>query len=217
MRLLSHDRVVALGTDRCHAGDSGCFQPQRYRNSGAIKSRRPARAAVAGADITVHGRVAQTPDELAGAEVHVRVVQSFQDMATRAQSFGHARAQGGLDVHGQTAVPFPAGRVAGRLRLLAVVQHAHQGLQLSLGLHVASHDAEAHHRRAVAHQKARDDGVEGPLAAGHHIGMLGVQAETVAAVLQADAGARHDHARAEAHVMDWMKLTIMPLRSAAVR
>ena len=41
----------------------------------------------------------------------------------------------------------PARRVARGLRLLAVAQHAHEGLHVALRLHVAAHHAEAHRGR----------------------------------------------------------------------
>ena len=73
---------------------------------------------------------------------------------------------------------------------------------MALALHRAAHHAEAHLRRAVGiHRKSRHDGVRRPLARAHLVGMAGLQHEAVAAVLQADAGARHHHARAEAHVV----------------
>jgi hypothetical protein len=74
------------------------------------------------------------------------------------------------------------------------------GLQVALRLHVAAHHAEAHLRLAVAGQEAGDDGVERPLAARHHVGVA-AEREAMAAVLQADAGARHHDAAAEAHVV----------------
>ena len=55
-----------------------------------------------------------------------------------------------LDVDLEPLVEAPARRVAGGLRVLAVVEHAHQRLQVALRLHVAAHHAEAHLRLAVA-------------------------------------------------------------------
>ena len=72
---------------------------------------------------------------------------------------------------------------------------------MTLRLHVAAHHPEAHLRLAVFHQETGNDGVKGPLASRHHVRMCWVDAEAVAAVLQADAGARHHHAAAEAHVV----------------
>ena len=73
---------------------------------------------------------------------------------------------------------------------------------MALALHGSAHDAERHLRPAVGmHGKGRNDGVRGALARADLIGMTGLGGEAVAAVLQADARARHDHARAEAHVV----------------
>jgi len=84
----------------------------------------------------------------------------------------------------QPAVPFPARRIARRLRLLARQQHPDQGLHVALRLHVAAHHAKAHLGCAVAHQEGRDDRVKWPLARCHAVRMVRVQAETVSAVLQ---------------------------------
>ena len=73
---------------------------------------------------------------------------------------------------------------------------------MALALHGAAHDSERHLRRAVGmHGKGRNDGVRGTLARADLVGMTGLGGKAVAAVLQADARARHDHARAEAHVV----------------
>lgn len=83
--------------------------------------------------VALHDRIAQPPYELARAEVHIGVVEPLEYM--------------------------PA-RVAGRLRLLAEVQHAHQRLHLSLRLHIAAHHAKAHDRSAVSCQEAWDNRME---------------------------------------------------------
>ena len=75
---------------------------------------------------------------------------------------------------------------------------------MALRLHVAAHHAKAHHRRPIAREEGRDDGVEGPLARGHQVGNIGrgrIGRETMTAVLQADAKLGLDHTRAKAHVV----------------
>ena len=121
-------------------------------------------------------------------------------MAQIAQALRGGRVETVFVVH-DAGIPAPARRVAGRLRLLPIVEHAHQGLQVALRLHVATHHAEAHHRLSVLRQESRDDGVERALARAHQVVAAGVERETVAAVLQAQPVARDDHTRAEAHVV----------------
>ena len=121
-------------------------------------------------------------------------------MAQGTQAIGGGHLEAGLGVE-QAGVEAPARRVAGGLGVLFVIQHAHQGLGVSLGLHVPAHDAETHHRFSVAREEGRDDGVEGSLARAHQVVAGLVQREAVASVLQAQAVARHDHARTKAHVI----------------
>ena len=72
---------------------------------------------------------------------------------------------------------------------------------MALGLHEAAHHAKRPHRPAALGEKARNDGVVRPLAGGQAVGVLGLQREVVAPVVQANAGARHHHARAKTHVI----------------
>ena len=72
---------------------------------------------------------------------------------------------------------------AGGLGVLPVVKQTHHHLHVSLGLHVAPHDAETKHRSAVPGDEARDDGVVGALARRYAVGMVRVQAKTRAPVL----------------------------------
>jgi ATP-dependent DNA helicase RecG len=72
-------------------------------------------------------------------------------------------------------------------------------LQLALRLHESAHHAEGHHRiHAPAHRGARDesghDRVVGALARPDRIGVRDLGGEACAAVLQRDAGARHNDA-----------------------
>ena len=120
----------------------------------------------------------------------------------RAQRLRHGGVERRLQRHAAPAGDAPARRVGGGLRVLAVAQHAQRHLHMALVLHRSAHDAEGHLRRAVGvHGKGRDDGVRGALARPHLVGVTGFGAEAMAAVLQADAGARHHHAGAKAHVV----------------
>ena len=47
---------------------------------------------------------------------------------------------------------------------MVVVDHAHQGLQMALWLHVGTHHAKTHDRPTGLRQESRDDGVKRPLA-----------------------------------------------------
>src|SRR5258708_14195767 len=82
---------------------------------------------------------------------------------------------------------------------MAVNQHADVSLQLSMRLHVAANQAEAHLRGTVSGQETGDDGVKRTPAGRDAVGAAGIERETVAAILQRQAPARHDDTRAEAH------------------
>ena len=84
---------------------------------------------------------------LPGAVVLVAVGKGLDAVSELAQALHGGRVEAVLGVH-EARVPAPARRVAGGLRLLAVVEHAHQRLHVPLRLHVAAHHAEAHHRLA---------------------------------------------------------------------
>ena len=72
---------------------------------------------------------------------------------------------------------------------------------MALRLHVAAHHAKAHHRLAVFGEEAGNDRLERPLARRHAIGVVRVEREAIAAVLQRHAPLRDHDARAEAHVV----------------
>jgi hypothetical protein len=148
--------------------------------------RLPVAPRVAGRDITFHGRVTQAPDELAGAVVLVAVGKGFDPVTQVTQALRGGRIETLLRID-RAAKVAPSRRIAGGLRVLLVVQHAHQGLQVALRLHVAAHHAKAHHRLAVLGEESRDDGVEGPLAGTYEVVAGRIQREAVATVLQAQA------------------------------
>ncbi len=80
-------------------------------------------------------------------------------------------------------------------------QHAHEGLQVALRLHVAAHHAEAHLRPAVFGEEGRDDGVKRTLARSDAVRALRIERKAVAAVLHRQAPTRHHDAGAKAHVV----------------
>src|SRR5438552_14834099 len=107
---------VAKGTS--HAGSDVDVRPNRQ----ASKSHRlPVAPRVAGSHVAVDRRVPQTPDELAGPEVLVRVVDDLDAVPEVDQPLHRARVHAALDVDLQPGVEAPARRVAGGLRGLAVV------------------------------------------------------------------------------------------------
>ena len=65
--------------------------------------------------------------------------------------------------------------IPGLLDIHAVVDNVHHDLHVPLGLHGTAHQAETHQRRAVLHQEGRDDGVEGALARGIGVRVIGIQ------------------------------------------
>ena len=82
-----------------------------------------------------------------------------------------------------------------------MVDHAHDRLHVTRRLDRSSHHAERRQRRAVARDEARNDRVERPLAAADFVRMIALERKAGAAILQADAGARHDDAGSESHVV----------------
>ena len=149
----------------------------------------------------MHLGVAHAPDELARAKVLVRVLQHVDAVAQRLQALHGGGLHRRLDVDRQPRIEAPARRVAGHLRVLAVVEHAHQCLHVALGLHVGAHHAIAHDGLPVLRDKGWNDGVKRPLARRHQIGPVGtcrVGAEPEAPVLQANAERGLHAARAKA-------------------
>src|SRR5207237_3253374 len=150
---------------------------------------------VAGDEIAAFER----PDELRGSELVV-VVDGDDVMAAALQLLERGGGEAVvLDAHVHALHEAKARAVAGRLRALAVVGDAHHHLGMTLRLHRAAHDAEAHHRLAFTGDEARNDGLVGALARPDAIRMARLQDEGRAAVLQRDAV--DHHARAEAHVI----------------
>lgn len=107
----------------------------------------------------------------------------------------------GFDVDREIAIDLPARRIACGLRLLAVVEHAHDGLQMVLRLHVAAHHTEAHDGFTLAvdllREECRNDRMEWTLAALDDVRGLRFHREAAASVLQRNVGIGHDHTRAE--------------------
>ena len=140
-------------------------------------------------------------DELARTEIHVARADIGNAMTARRQFTANLVADLRFQRHGTVPHHLPARSVTGRLRVLPIIGEPHHDLRMALWLHVTAHHAETHQRFSVAGDESRNDGVERPLAGRHLVGVIRRQRESGAAVLQADARARHDNARAKAHVV----------------
>ena len=97
--------------------------------------------------------------------------------------------------------PTPARSVERCLRVHPVVELVDDHLDVALRLHIATHHPEWPDGHAAAGEECRDDGVVGPLAWRHAVGVGRVQAKSVTTVLERDAGARHADATAERQVV----------------
>src|SRR5262249_24529833 len=106
-----------------------------------------------------------------------------------------------FEIDRESAVDLPPRRIEHGLRLLSIVEQPHEGLHMPLGLYRAAHHADGRVGLAGAGDEPRDDGMERTLAATDEIWMPSSERKAGAAILQADAGARHDDAGAEAHVV----------------
>ena len=138
--------------------------------------------------------VLEAVDELRAPEAEHRDLGAHDAVPAPRELFFHRGGDRVLEAHRVILVHDPARRVAAGLRILVVVDQAHHHLHVPLRLHVAAHDAEAHHGLAVAREEAGNDGVERALARPDLVRVARRQAESRAAVLQADAGARHHDA-----------------------
>src|SRR5688572_13380686 len=93
--------------------------PALYLNASLLEPRgQPVAAGIRRRHVTFHTRVAHTPDELAGAEVLVVVVDHSDLVPAFDEPLHRARVELRLDVDRQAFVVAPARRVARRLRLL---------------------------------------------------------------------------------------------------
>ena len=140
-------------------------------------------------------------DQLCAAEVGAQAIGHHDVVAATFQLVVDFGPEAGFEVDRQSRRDAPARCVGGRLRILLVVGETDHHLHVPLRLHRAAHHAEAHGRQPVLRDEAGNDGVERALARPDLVVVVVDQFEIVAAVLQADAGAGHDHARAEALVV----------------
>jgi len=81
------------------------------------------------------------------------------------------------------------------------VDRVHHDLHMTPGLHEAAHHAERSYRLAAASEKTGDDRMIRLFPRLQAVGVIRVEREVGAAVLQRDARSRHDKAGAESHVV----------------
>jgi class 3 adenylate cyclase len=152
-----------------------------------ISGDQPVFARVGATDVTIIGAqndLGAAEDPFQGFNAHpVAALFEIADQRRR-----HA----GLQANGKVLIDVPARCVGGGLGVLPMVEHAVDHLHVPLVLHVAAHDAEAHARRAAFSDEPRDDGVKGPLAWPHAIGVGRIKSETPAPVLHGNTGAGND-------------------------
>ena len=176
-------------------------------DSVSIPKRDAIFAAFGGAEI--HVFLGVVPDGLVAAEFGdrrrhdlVAAVDQLTDSFRREAGFelhiaavGFRRLAGGF---GRTDVVNPR-CVARLLQAHVEVEQVHENLHVALRLHVAAHDAEAHHRAAVLGDQRGNDRVERPLPGGVGVRTAGREVEQFAAVLQAEpeprAGKRPSRSR----------------------
>ena len=138
------------------------------------------------------------------AKVLVRIVDHFKFVSQIVQALNCVAVHVGFGIDGHAGVVAPARCITSRLRVLTVVKHAHQGLHMTLRLHVAPHHAITHDGLAILSQEGRNDGLERLLTRRDQIGSVGtlqIGAEAKTSVLQADAISRFNHTRPKAHVI----------------
>ena len=142
--------------------------------------------------------LARAQDHLPAA---VLAARENADLVSAAAQRVHDRVgEGRLHVKAQPVRPAEARRVQRGLGVVPLVEQVDEHLHVRLGLHVTAHDAERAQGLAVPRQEPGNDGVVRVLARRDDVGVALGKGEARAAVLQADARARHEHAGPEALV-----------------
>jgi hypothetical protein len=78
----------------------------------------------------------------------------------------------------------PARSIARSLRMLLMVNHATDGLHVTLRLHIATHNTKAHLWLALMHKEGWNDGMKRALVRTHFIGVTLLKAKAAATILQ---------------------------------
>lgn len=125
----------------------------------------------------------QTLNSLHSAEHNVRR-SSRHGMSQRTQGVDPLPREGIFENKLEVLAYLPTRRVASDLRVLSEREDAVDHLQMSLGLHVPTHETKSQRCFAVTRDKARDDGVKRALARSHRVGMASRGGKSVATVLE---------------------------------
>jgi hypothetical protein len=98
------------------------------------------------------------------------------------------------------AAPEPTGGVNGGLGGHGKINRTGQQSQLGLGLTLSPHGAEHSVQLALVQHEARHQGVQGALARGQTIDVMGIQRKEAAPILQDESGLRHHHGRTKVKI-----------------
>ena len=104
----------------------------------------------------------------------------------------HTRVEAGLDGHSAVTHPLPAWGIKSLLRIKTEINIVHYDLNMSLRLHVSSHDPERTDWLSVLHQEAWYDRVICALSGSQAVDIIRIKREIRTAVLQLDPGAVDD-------------------------
>ena len=113
------------------------------------------------------------------------------------QPLPDGKAESGLQRQVRILGEIPAGGVRRSLGVLPAGDDTDHHLQMPLGLHVGTHDAETHQRGFFSHDKCRNDGVIGAFPACNTVRMTFFKGEPGTPVLKADRSAGDDDPRPE--------------------
>lgn len=150
--------------------------------------------------------VGLAPHDLPAAEGDAAPAAHGPQIVSPPAQLREARFRKGV-LHGDGAagvgvLDLEAGPVQGLLGVAVVVEQRDHHLQVTLGLHESAHHAEGPVEAAVVPcDQTGDDGVVRALARRHGVGVVPVEAEVVPPVLEREAEAFGNQARAESHVV----------------
>ena len=97
--------------------------------------------------------------------------------------------------------PLPAGCIQCLLWIQMEINHIHNHLHMSLGLHIAAHDAEWTNCFSIPCKKSGNDGMVGTLSGNKSIDMITIQREIMSAVLKGDSCVLYYNPTAKAHII----------------
>lgn len=125
---------------------------------------------------TQYAGSAVAQDDLSATEADR--VGCLDDMVAAAcQCLGKMVGEVRFDFDSSAFSPLPTWRIKRSLRVKVIVKHGGDGLDMSLGLHEATHDTEGAYGFTITSDEPWDDGVISAFAGGQRIGVLGVKGE----------------------------------------